>query len=107
MSTPFTKNYHPNAAIFLIISLELILLLSYNILEYGLVFLMGDFILKNTFVFDTDDAEIVRQLSLAERVSEILKSRYSKKPLDVSKTSVIPSDLKVFLPLWVTALPKL
>lgn len=81
MSTPFTKNYHPNAAIFLIISLELILLLSYNILEYGSVFLMGDFILKNTFVFDTDDAEIVRQLSFAERVSEILKSRYSKKPL--------------------------
>ena len=43
--------------------------------------LYGEIDLENTFTFATDDAELTRQLSFAERVSCILKERYFKKPL--------------------------
>ena len=43
--------------------------------------LYGEIDLENTFTFATDDAELTRQLSFAERVSCILKERYLKKPL--------------------------
>lgn len=37
--------------------------------------------MKNTVTFTTDDAELLRQFSFAERVAEILKARYIKQPL--------------------------